>query len=171
MSLIIETIQAYLPPKRKVTLSGWTSFNAPCCSDKKQRGGLIINAGEAVSYHCFNCGFKASWQPGRHISQKMNKLMRLLNIPDDVINQLRLEALRLDENNNTVIRSIIPKFEERTLPEGAKSLEAWGNWIELQGPENTEQSLIDAFCYLRNIRGLDPYAAEYYWYIWRHSLF
>ena len=163
MSLILDTIRSYLPAKRKQTPSGWISFNAPCCDDKRQRGGLIFNTGDAVSYHCFNCGFKASWQPGRHISQKMNKFMRDLNIPDDVISQLRLEALRLDENNTTEVRSIIPKFEERELPEGAKSLEEWSTWIELQGWENTQQELIDVFCYLRNIRGLDPYAFPYYW--------
>jgi hypothetical protein len=93
----------------------------------------------------------------------MNKLMRLFNIPDDTINQLRLEALKLDESSSTEIRSIIPKFEEKELPEGSKSLEEWGTWIELQGWENADQSLIDAFCYLRNIRGLDPYDYEYYW--------
>jgi hypothetical protein len=42
--------------------------------------------------------------------------MRDLNIPDDIINQLRLEALRLDDNNTTEIRSIIPKFDARALP-------------------------------------------------------
>jgi plasmid stability protein len=116
MSLITDTIQAYLPGKRKQTPSGWIGFNAPCCGDKRQRGGLIFNAGDAVSYHCFNCQFKASWQPGRAISQKMNKFMRLLNIPDDVISQLRLEALRLNENSNAEVRSIIPTFEARELP-------------------------------------------------------
>lgn len=116
MSLITDTIQAYLPGKRKQTPSGWIGFNAPCCGDKRQRGGLIFNAGDAVSYHCFNCQFKASWQPGRAISQKMNKFMRLLNIPDDVISQLRLEALRLNENSNAEVRSIIPAFEARELP-------------------------------------------------------
>jgi plasmid stability protein len=116
MSLITDTIQTYLPAKRKHTPSGWIGFNAPCCGDKRQRGGLIFNAGDAVSYHCFNCQFKASWQPGRAISQKMNKFMRLLNIPDDVISQLRLEALRLNENSNAEVRSIIPTFEARELP-------------------------------------------------------
>lgn len=116
MSLIPDTIATYLPAKRKHTPSGWISFNAPCCSDKRQRGGLIFNAGEAVSYHCFNCGFKASWQPGRTISQKMNKLMRLLNMPDDVISQLRLEALKLNEDSTREVRSIIPTFDDRTLP-------------------------------------------------------
>jgi hypothetical protein len=122
MGLIADTLQTYLPGKRKHTPSGWISFNAPCCDDKRQRGGFIVNAGDAVSYHCFNCGFKCSWQPGRHISQKMNQFMRNLNIPDDIISQLRLEALRLDDNNTTEIRSIIPKFDVRALPLDSESM-------------------------------------------------
>lgn len=163
MSLISDTLLSHLPHKRKKTPSGWISFNAPCCGDKRQRGGFIINSGDAVSYHCFNCGYKASWQPGRQISQKLSKLLRLLNVPDDIINQLRLEALRLDENSTTEIRSVIPKFEERALPMDAKSLEEWSTWIELQGWENTDQDLINAFCYLRNIRHIDPYSYPFYW--------
>jgi len=120
MSLIADTLLSYLPTKRKHTPSGWIGFNAVCCDDKRQRGGFIVNGGDAVSYHCFNCGFKCSWQPGRHISQKMNKFMRDLNIPDDIINQLRLEALRLDNNNTAEIRSIIPKFDVRALPMGSQ---------------------------------------------------
>jgi hypothetical protein len=116
MSLISDTLLAHLPPKRKQTPSGWISFNAPCCDDKRQRGGFIINGGDAVSYHCFNCQFKASWQPGRPVSQKMSKLMRLLNISDTAINQLRLEALRLNDHTPTSVQSIIPKFEPRALP-------------------------------------------------------
>lgn len=163
MSLIADTLLTFLPAKRKTTPSGWISFNAPCCSDKRQRGGFIMNAGDAVSYHCFNCGFKASWQPGRTISAKMNKLMRDLNIPDDIISQLRLEALRLNQNENATIREVIPKFNQRALPMDAKSLEEWSTWIELQGWDNTDQELINAFCYLRNIRGIDPYSFPFYW--------
>jgi hypothetical protein len=116
MSLIADTLLQHLPGKRKQTPSGWISFNAPCCDDKRQRGGFIVNGGDAVSYHCFNCQFKTSWQPGRTISQKMSKFMRLLNISDDAINQLRLEALRLTDSSTTEVRSIIPKFDERSLP-------------------------------------------------------
>lgn len=163
MSLIADTILSFLPAKRKHTPSGWISFNAPCCDDKRMRGGFIVNAGDAVSYHCFNCGFKASWQPGRTISAKMNKLMRALNMPDDIISQLRLEALRLNQNENAQVRQVIPKFDERALPMDAKSLEEWSTWIELQGWENADQELINAFCYLRNIRGLDPFCYPFYW--------
>ena len=163
MSLIADTLLQFLPAKRKHTPSGWISFNAPCCDDKRMRGGFIQNAGDAVSYHCFNCGFKASWQPGRTISAKMNKLMRDLNMPDDIISQLRLEALRLNQNENAQIRQVVPTFEERALPMDAKSFEEWSTWIELQGWENTDQELINAMCYIRNNRGLDPYAYPYYW--------
>ena len=128
MSLIADTLLAHLPAKKKHTPSGWISFNAPCCQDKRQRGGFIVNGGDAVSYHCFNCGFKASWQPGRTISQKMKKLMRWLNMSDDTISQLSLEALRLNETSNAEIRSIVPTFDKRALPPDSKTLEAWENW-------------------------------------------
>ena len=126
MSLIIDTVQSYLPAKRKVTPSGWVSFNAVCChhngtsADNRQRGGIMVN--EGVSYHCFNCGFKCSWQPGRHISQKLNQFMRNLNIPDDVIGQLRLEALRLDSSSTVEVRNIIPEFDVRALPMDSEPL-------------------------------------------------
>ena len=125
MSIITDTINSYLPAKRKQTPSGWISFNAVCCDDKRQRGGLIFNAGSAVSYHCFNCGFKASWQPGRLISQKMNKFMRDLGMGDDIIGQLRLEALKLNEDSNSEVRSIVPTFDHRELPPDTKPINEW----------------------------------------------
>lgn len=127
MSLISDTIVAHLPAKRKKTPSGWISFNAPCCSDKRQRGGLIFNQGDAVSYHCFNCGFKASWQPGRTLSQKMRKFMRAINMNDDTISQLALEALRLKDNEVQEITTVIPKFESRELPAESELIINWAN--------------------------------------------
>ena len=154
MGLIADTLQTYLPSKRKHTPSGWISFNAPCCDDKRQRGGFIINAGDAVSYHCFNCGFKCSWQPGRHISQKMNKFMRDLNMPDDIISQLRLEALRLNETDAVSVRSIVPTFDKRALPIDAKSFEEWRTFLK-QSDDNyiVPKAVIDAVEYMarRNI--------------------
>ena len=161
MSLISDTLLQYLPGKRKQTPSGWISFNAVCCDDKRQRGGFIVNAGDAVSYHCFNCGFKCSWQPGRHISKNMNKFMRDLNIPDDVIGQLRLEALRLDDNNTAEVRNIIPKFDVRALPVDSLSMIEWAENIALSDfsmPENFKKCidyLID--------RNIDPKSYPFYW--------
>jgi len=163
MSLIADTLLQFLPGKRKQTPSGWISFNAPCCQDKRQRGGFIINGGDAVSYHCFNCGFKASWQPGRTISAKMNKLMRDLNMPDDIINQLRLEALRLDDNNTTEIRSIIPKFDVRALPLDAISFEELDTFLKLpDGDYAVPTKFTEAYAYLID-RKIDPWSYPFYW--------
>jgi len=163
MSLIADTLLQYLPSKRKHTPSGWISFNAVCCDDKRQRGGFIVNDGDAVSYHCFNCGFKCSWQPGRHISQKMNKFMRDLIIPDDIISQLRLEALRLDNTSTTEIRSVIPKFEKRALPMDAISFEELDTFLKLpDGDYAVPTKFTEAYAYLVD-RKIDPWGYPFYW--------
>ena len=101
MNLVQDAITLYLPSKQKVTPSGWTSFNAPCChhngtsADTRQRGGIIKGADGEISYHCFNCGFKTGWQPGRNISYKLRQLLQWLNVPDDVINKLALEVMKV----------------------------------------------------------------------------
>jgi hypothetical protein len=162
MSLIADTLLQYIPGKRKTTPSGWISFNAVCCSDDRGRGGFIVNGGDAVSYHCFNCGFKCSWQPGRHISQKMNKFMRDLNIPDDAIAQLRLEALRLDNTNTAEIRSIIPKFDVRALPMDARSFDSWKTFLSLTEDDYiVPKALTDAVNYVDK-RKIDPFAYPFY---------
>jgi len=161
MSLIASTLLNYLPGKRKTTPSGWISFNAVCCDDDRGRGGFIVNGGDAVSYHCFNCGFKCSWQPGRHISQKLNQFMRNLNIPDDVIGQLRLEALRLDSNSTTEVRSIIPNFDTRALPMDSLSMVEWAENIaqsDFSVPENFKKCI----SYLVD-RNIDPKSYPFYW--------
>ena len=126
MSVVAETVLTYLPPKRKTTPSGWTSFNAPCChhnghtADKRNRGGLISNPDGGVSYHCFNCGFKASWQPGRNFSHKLRKLLQWLGAPDDIINKVAFEVMR--ENEGVDVQEHIaklPTFNTVPLPDDA----------------------------------------------------
>lgn len=130
MSLIIETVKTHLPVKKKSTPSGWTSFNAVCChhngnsADTRQRGG--INVGEGVSYHCFNCGFKASWVPGRTLSVKFKKFLKWLNAPDDLITKCVFEALRLKEQGpEAETRSLIPTFYDVALPKNARPISSY----------------------------------------------
>jgi len=126
MSVVAETVLTYLPPKRKQTPSGWLSFNAPCCHhnghsvDNRGRGGLIANPDGSVSYHCFNCGFKTSWQPGRSFSHKLRKLLQWMGAPDDVINKVALDVMR--ENEGVEAREKIlqlPTFNTVPLPDDA----------------------------------------------------
>ncbi len=125
MSIVSDTITAHLPGKRKTTPSGWTSFNAPCCHhtgntmDKRGRGGLI-SEGDTVSYHCFNCGYKASWQPGRPVSHKLRKLLQWLNCSDDTITKLTFDVMRINDGVEVAERKIeLPTFETVPLPPDA----------------------------------------------------
>lgn len=154
MSLIVETLLAYLPVKKKHTPSGWISFNAPCCGDKRARGGFIVNGGDAVSYHCFNCGFKASWQPGRTISKKLKELMYYFNIPDEIISKLQLEALKLHETRTENIRSIVPSFEIRALPMDSQLITSF--------KDDIPEKLVPVLEYLSS-RGLYLDDYPFYW--------
>ena len=126
MSVVSETVLTYLPSKRKQTPSGWLSFNAPCChhnghaADNRGRGGLIDNADGGMSYHCFNCGFKASWQPGRNFSHKLRRLLQWMGAPDDIINKVALEVMRENEGVQAKERiAELPSFNTVPLPDDA----------------------------------------------------
>ena len=136
MNIVYETLISHLPAKRKTTPSGWLSFNAPCCvhngtgADTRQRGGIINNESDGTSYHCFNCGYKASWKPGRRVTYKMKRLMQWLNIPDDTITKVSLAVLETENIRSTEIVTL-PKFTSKDLPEGAKPLREWADYCAL----------------------------------------
>lgn len=121
MSLMQTELLSYLPFKRKSTASGWMSFDAPCCvhngetADTRQRGGFISHSSGGFTYHCFNCGFKTSWLPGRQISIKNRKFFRWTNVPENKINEWSLEALKLLDSSNT-IKLEQREFTEKLLP-------------------------------------------------------
>ena len=127
-------VVAYLPAKRKQTPSGWISFNAPCCADKRQRGGLKVSD-QGWSYHCFNCQFTASFMLGRSVGVKARKLLGLLNVPERDIDLLNLESLKhrsiegiLDERQQIFNALSDVKFEEK---------EDFPPHVELLTPEHT----------------------------------
>ena len=160
MSIVFDTLTQYLPPKRKTTPSGWTSFNAPCCihngdsADKRQRGGLISNGDDGVSYHCFNCGFKCSWQPGRNLSGKMRRLLAWLNAPDDTINKLALTVMQENEGIQTTQQLVeLPTFKTVPLPDDAIKI--------ADITEFNKYSL--AILEYMSARGLNLDDTDYYW--------
>ena len=133
MNLIQSTILTSLPAGRKKTPSGWTSFNAPCCvhngetADKKKRGGIMTSADGTVSYHCFNCGFKASYVIGRKLTYKMRQFMGYIGIPDDTIRKLAIEAMREEEGDVKFEKKKFVTFKKKELPKHTRSL---GEWLE-----------------------------------------
>ena len=121
---------SYLPARRKQTASGWISVNAPCCvhngesADRRQRGGLKVSE-QGWRWHCFNCGFTASFVQGRTLTVKARKLLQWMNVPAEEIERVNLESLRhrslqgiLDDRQRTANMVQDIRFENRDLPEG-----------------------------------------------------
>lgn len=76
--------------------------------------------GEGFTYHCFNCGFKAGWQPGKMLSVNTKKLFSWLGMPDIEVQKLVLEAMREQDSMPVVKRALDFEMPEVELPEGAK---------------------------------------------------
>jgi hypothetical protein len=128
---MLDIVQ-YLPAKRKASPSGWVSFNAVCChhnnnaQDRRQRGGIKTNE-QGWSYHCFNCGYTASFVLGRTLSYKARKLLSWVGVPDREIELANLESLRhrsiygIVEDRQRVANILAGmEFEERDLPPAAE---------------------------------------------------
>ena len=168
MNIVFDALQVYLPAKRKQTPSGWLAFNAPCCEhngttpDTRQRGGLIANADEGVSFHCFNCGFKTSWRNGRNLSFKMKKFMRWLNVPDDTITKLALQVLQT-KTDSTGHKTFItlPKFVSKELPPKSKPIHEWADYKALE-PGGIDKDLFKVLEYIAT-RKLSLNDYDFYW--------
>jgi hypothetical protein len=161
MSVVSDQLVQLILGSSKVTPSGWRSFNAPCChhnghsSDTKKRGG-IIEQGDSVSYHCFNCGFKASWQPGRPLSQKLRKLLRWMGASDDTITKLTLDVMRINEGVEIQSRVVgIPSFETISLPKDARLI------TDDSSDENKFLAEVKNYMSSRKLRLDQGY--DYYW--------
>jgi hypothetical protein len=128
-------VVSFLPGKRKQTASGWISFNAPCCihrgdsQDKRQRGGIKPGTDSSWSYHCFNCGYTASFVLGRNLTFKARKLLEWLNVPSEEIERINLESLKhksieglLGERQEIVQKLQSIEFEDRDLPHNTQEL-------------------------------------------------
>ena len=126
---------SFVPGKRKQTASGWISFNAPCCihrgdsQDKRQRGGIKPSPDGSWSYHCFNCGYTASFVLGRNLTFKARKLLEWMNVPTEEIERINLESLKhksieglLGERQDVIQRLQSIEFEDKDLPAETQEL-------------------------------------------------
>ena len=171
-------ITQYLPGKRKLTPSGWISFNAPCCThhgqsaDTRQRGGLKA-ADQGWSYHCFNCGYTASFILGRSVSFKARRLLSWFGVADRDIELLNLESMRhrsvygiIEDRQRTFEALQGIAFEERELPAGAEFVEPDSEYADylrkrcvpmdfpfMKDPLVTRRSIVIPFTYRDQVVG------------------
>ena len=132
LTSIQDTVLQSLPARRKRSPSGWISFTAPCCihngetADTRGRGGIMPNPNGSLSYHCFNCGFKASYTVGYHLNYKFRKFLFWLGVDENTIRRLVIDAVRvkdfispeiLEKENKPEI-----EFKVRNLPHDALNI-------------------------------------------------
>jgi hypothetical protein len=119
-------ILSIIPGKKKVTGSGWTSFNAVCCThkghspDRRSRGGVKMN-GTNFSMHCFNCGFKCGFTLGKSITLNTKQFLTWCGIDQDQIQRWSLESLQhkdLLSYVNIKKTNSKTKFKDHQLPPG-----------------------------------------------------
>ena len=125
-----------IPGKKKQTTGGWTSFNAVCChhngekQDRRGRGGVIKHAEGGFTYSCFNCGYRATYKPGRNLGHKLRKLLEWVGMTKEEIDHENLESLRqrdvLEAITENKPKRVIT-FTEQQLPQGAVKIELGGN--------------------------------------------
>lgn len=151
MSQVIDLTQQYWNTSAtKMTPSGWSTRNAPCChhrgetADTKKRGGLIIT-GDVITYNCFNCKFKCKWEPGQELSSNYKKLLRWLGMPFDDVKKLAFDLWLVREGKEEKSSSIKPAamtFKKDALPKGAQTLDWWAE------NDPTNKHFVDALNYL-----------------------
>lgn len=139
-NIVYDFLNSLLPLNRKHTPSGWTSFNGPCCihngaqrKDKKKRAGLIMNLDGHVTYHCFNCGFKAAWTRGKPLSGNMRKLFSWFGATDDEIKKVVFKLFQVNSaleaegaiSPQAQHQSFTVDFKEVPMPKGAKPFSYW----------------------------------------------
>ena len=130
MNEIQDTLLALLPPKRKSSPSGWTSFNAVCCHhngdsmDTRARGGIRIDK-DGFVYHCFNCGFKAGWTPGKLLSKNTRSLFKWMGLSEIDIGKLNLVALKVVDDQPVLKKPLNFTLLEKPLPDDCLPIDTW----------------------------------------------
>ena len=122
-------ILSILPGKKKLTASGWHSFNAVCCTheghspDRRGRGGLKFDGQANWVMNCFNCGFSCSFALGKSITAKTKKFLTWCGIDEQQIQRWSLESLQqkdlLDFTQPERKRKSIT-FKAKQLPKSVK---------------------------------------------------
>jgi len=92
-------ILSIIPGKRKLTGSGWHSFNAVCChhrghkADRRSRGGIKFDGTDNWSMHCFNCGFKCGFRLGTSITKNTRQLLIWCGVDETQIQKWSMESV------------------------------------------------------------------------------
>lgn len=172
VDFIVQYTNNILPSRKRTSSKGWLSFNAACCTyngetaDTKGRGGVIASAEGGINYHCFNCGFKTGYQPGRPLSYKFRKFLSWYGASEVEIRRLVIEAIRVKDElaltNPVAIEAKPIEYKARHLPLDAYSFTTMLAWHESANNHNYPPGFIDSVKYIGD-RKIDMQKYEFLW--------
>ena len=157
-----STILTAISGSTKKTPSGWHTINCPMCikqghtrPDKRHRGGFKFS--DVVSYHCFNCNYKASFTPGRLIGRKLQTLLIEIGVSEQKVKELQFEAMKLKDDDIEIGKKYdsVTDFKAKNLPKGARLLR------DIINDDNPPADALFVYKYIMD-RDLEFYK-DFYW--------
>lgn len=157
-----DIIRKYISLPLYPNATGWYPVLCKVCGDHGRKGlraAFNFNDG-SVSYHCFNCGHKAGYNPQKSQSpdERMIKVLNSFEIPEEEWKPLFLNELEIRSKRGTT--QTVPKQinikiepEEIPLPE---------HFYKLGPEDSTDKWTIIARDYLENERGINPDSYPFY---------
>ncbi|CAB4123067.1 hypothetical protein UFOVP29_226 [uncultured Caudovirales phage] len=167
MTSVAEVIRSWLPANNKAANKGWRAANAVCCHhrghkpDTRNRGNWLIDASNQVSYTCYNCAFRTRYT-GDGITDSFAALMAWMGVPQEAVNQLRIDELRKSLEDGTAVTATgsAPGFQifaPDPLPAGSEEI----SQLIAQGLQNTDFRMVCDYLQTRGTAVMGNW--QYHW--------
>lgn len=123
----------------------------------------MTTADGTLSYHCFNCGYKANYTIGRKLNFKMRQFMGWIGISEETIRKMAIEAMRYEETETTHQKKTFVEFTKKTMPKNSHKLEYWLEKYVAQDLTDTQYKKIDQLLNYLKSRGIEPDWYEFFY--------
>lgn len=138
---------------------GWLPILCKVCNDHGKKGprAAFLFTPTSVSYHCFNCSHKASFDDSAEsLSENMVKVLHAFMIPQDQIDEINFELFSRNNGKGTAPRA---KRELNTL---VKEIQMPSCCLPLSEINDEDVWKQIAVLYLKEVRGIDPSSYPFY---------
>lgn len=151
-----DVIRQHIHFSHPTTSKGWHPVVCKVCNDHGKKGarGAFMFDGDAVAYHCFNCGpdQNTAYDPNKHAKMpyKMRKVLEAWHIPQTDWEPVLLSGLQLRHSNPQYVE---PKQIKQIEPE---EILLPRTFYPIADADPSDNWAIVAREYLEYERGLDP---------------
>lgn len=154
-TLLEEVIKRHIVFNHRPNARGWLPVLCKVCNDHGRKGprAAFLFTEEGVSYHCFNCSHTASYDAKQTfpLSEKMITLLNAFGVPEDEINEVNFQILKLADKEGTTIKQ---RHERKSVTIQPIAVPSFFHNLSDVADDNPWKQV--AVLYLKEIRGIDP---------------